>query len=147
MTLPMGREGVVRARYFIFLILLFIANLFMFLFGGVLIMLKQDSDWMSLGITAVFALMGGGLLSSVAFPICYRYGSARARTVFIFPLMLITLMIAFSLTRAVGVFGTPDTWLSEMQVLQAAAAGVPVSLGGLYLSYRLSCSIVNGKEY
>lgn len=148
MSLPLGRRGVVRARY-LFVLALSLITVAAGLAGTALIYLFQKEDPLEMFITLMVSTTIGLLIPAILLPLSYKLGPERARP-FLFAIVFIP-VIAVILLVKVGVLD--PSMLKGMDTLSPAALLGTFSLlplGGLaalFVSYLISCRIVAGKEF
>ena len=139
MALPLGRRGVVRARY-LFVLVLALLTMALGLAGTGLLYLVRQADPLEMFIT---------LMVSSAIGLSYKLGAERARP-YLYAIIFIPVVAVVLLARA-GVLDV--SLLKGMDLLAPAAlAGSAVllplgGLAGLFLSYLVACRIAADKEF
>ena len=146
MTLPVGRETVVRARYGFVLTLVLGISVVMLFCGGALVLTRGESvtDF----VMNVFFILGYGLLmADILLPLMYRFRGERGRFLYIV-IWLVPLMALLTLftNHADLVCSTLDR-ISDLMILGIVALFAVLSFAGIFLSYSISRRIVEKKEY
>ena len=148
MSLPLGRRGVVGARY------LFVLGLTLFtvaagLAGTALLYLVHQADPLEMFVTLMVSTTIGLLIPTILLPLSYKLGPERARP-FLYAIVFIPTIAVVLLAKA-GVL--------DMSVLKGMDLLAPTALAGgavllplaglalLFVSYLISCRIAAGKEY
>lgn len=139
LTLPLTRRDLVRSKYLFALVLIGTAALFA-LAASVLLSLSGGGE----GLLEAFASVGGSLIAAVflislMIPFIYRFGSEKAR--------LMLAAVAVVPTAALFISYRLGIRVSEAAVEYALFAAVPAVLLMFYLSYRISLSIYERKEF
>ena len=148
MALPLGRRGVVRARY-LFVLVLALLTMALGLAGTGLLYLVRQADPLEMFITLMVSSAIGLIIPAILLPLSYKLGAERARP-YLYAIIFIPVVAVVLLTRA-GVLDV--SLLKGMDLLAPAAlAGSAVllplgGLAGLFLSYLVACRIAAGKEF
>ena len=148
MSLPLGRRGVVGARY------LFVLGLTLFtvaagLAGTALLYLVHQADPLEMFVTLMVSTTIGLLIPTILLPLSYKLGAERARP-YLYAIIFIPIIAVVLLVKA-GVLDM--SLLKGMDLLPppALAGGavlLPLAgLAALGVSYLISCRIAAGKEY
>ena len=148
MSLPLGRRGVVGARY------LFVLGLTLFtvaagLAGTALLYLVHQADPLEMFVTLMVSTTIGLLIPTILLPLSYKLGAERARP-YLYAIIFIPIIAVVLLVKA-GVLDM--SLLKGMDLLAptalAGGAGLlPLAgLAALGVSYLISCRIAAGKEY
>ena len=148
MSLPLGRSGVVRARY-LFVLALTLLTVAAGLAGTALLYLTHQSDPLEMFVTLMASTTIGLLIPTILLPLSYKLGPERARP-FLYAIVFIPTIAVVLLVKA----GVLDMSLLKGMDLLAptalAGGAVLLPLAGLALlgvSYLISCRIAAGKEY
>ena len=148
MSLPLGRSGVVRARY-LFVLALTLLTVAAGLAGTALLYLTHQSDPLEMFVTLMVSTTIGLLIPTILLPVSYKLGPERARP-FLYAIVFIPTIAVVLLAKA-GVL--------DMSVLKGMDLPAPTALAGgavllplaglaaLGVSYLISCRIAAGKEY
>ena len=148
MSLPLGRRGVVGARY------LFVLGLTLFtvaagLAGTALLYLVHQADPLEMFVTLMVSTTIGLLIPTILLPLSYKLGAERARP-YLYAIIFIPIIAVVLLVKA----GVLDMSLLKGMDLLAptalAGGAVLLPLAGLAafgVSYLISCRIAAGKEY
>ena len=148
MSLPLGRSGVVRARY-LFVLALTLLTVAAGLAGTALLYLTHQSDPLEMFVTLMVSTTIGLLIPTILLPLSYKLGPERARP-FLYAIVFIPTIAVVLLAKA-GVL--------DMSVLKGMDLLAPTALAGgaallplaglalLFVSYLISCRIAAGKEY
>ncbi len=148
MALPLGRRGVVRARY-LFVLVLALLTMALGLAGTGLLYLVRQADPLEMFITLMVSSAIGLIIPAILLPLSYKLGAERARP-YLYAIIFIPVVAVVLLTRA-GVLDV--SLLKGMDLLAPAAlAGSAVllplgGLAGLFLSYLVACRIAADKEF
>ena len=148
MALPLGRRGVVRARY-LFVLALALLTMALGLAGTGLLYLVRQADPLEMFIILMVSSTIGLIIPTILLPLSYKLGAERARP-YLFAIIFIPVIAVVLLAKA-GVLDV--SFLKGMELLSPAAlAGsallLPLGgLAGLFLSYLVSCRIAAGKEF
>ena len=148
MSLPLGRSGVVRARY-LFVLALTLLTVAAGLAGTALLYLTHQSDPLEMFVTLMVSTTIGLLIPTILLPLSYKLGPERARP-FLYAIVFIPTIAVVLLVKA----GVLDMSLLKGMDLLAptalAGGAVLLPLAGLallFVSYLISCRIAAGKEY
>ena len=147
-SLPLGRNRVVGARY-LFVLLLTLFTVAMGLAGTALLYLVQQADPLEMFLTLMVSTTIGLLIPTILLPLSYKLGAERARP-YLYAIIFIPVIAVVLLARA-GVL--------DMSVLKGMELLTPTALAGgaallplaglvlLFVSYLVSCRVAAGKEY
>ena len=148
MSLPLGRRGVVGARY------LFVLGLTLFtvaagLAGTALLYLVHQADPLEMFVTLMVSTTIGLLIPTILLPLSYKLGPERARP-FLYAIVFIPTIAVVLLAKA-GVLDMSMPKGMDLLAPTALAGGavlLPLAgLAALGVSYLISCRIAAGKEY
>ena len=148
MSLPLGRRGVVGARY------LFVLGLTLFtvaagLAGTALLYLVHQADPLEMFVTLMVSTTIGLLIPTILLPLSYKLGPERARP-FLYAIVFIPTIAVVLLAKA-GVLDMSLLKGMDLLAPTALAGGavlLPLAgLAALGVSYLISCRIAAGKEY
>ena len=148
MSLPLGRSGVVRARY-LFVLALTLLTVAAGLAGTALLYLAHQSDPLEMFVTLMVSTAIGLLIPTILLPLSYKLGAERARP-YLFAVIFIPIIAVILLVKA-GVLDM--SMLKGMDLLTPTALGVGAALlpaaglAALAVSYLISCRVAAGKEY
>ena len=148
MSLPLGRSGVVRARY-LFVLALTLLTVAAGLAGTALLYLTHQSDPLEMFVTLMVSTTIGLLIPTILLPLSYKLGPERARP-YLFAVIFIPIIAVILLVKA-GVLDM--SMLKGMDLLTPTALGVGAALlpaaglAALAVSYLISCRVAAGKEY
>ena len=148
MSLPLGRSGVVRARY-LFVLALTLLTVAAGLAGTALLYLTHQSDPLEMFVTLMASTTIGLLIPTILLPLSYKLGPERARP-YLFAVIFIPIIAVILLVKA-GVLDM--SMLKGMDLLTPTALGVGAALlpaaglAALAVSYLISCRVAAGKEY
>ena len=147
MSLPLGRRGVVGARY-LFVLALTLLTVAAGLAGTALYLARQ-SDPLEMFVTLMVSTAIGLLIPTILLPLSYKLGAERARP-YLYAIIFIP-VIALVLLAKAGVL--------DMSMLKGMDLLAPTALAGgsallplaglalLFVSYLISCRVAAGKEY
>ena len=147
-SLPVGRNRVVGARY-LFVLLLTLFTVAMGLAGTALLYLVQQADPLEMFVTLMVSTAIGLLIPTILLPLSYKLGAERARP-YLYAIIFIPVIAVVLLAKA-GVL--------DMSVLKGMELLTPTALAGgaallplaglvlLFVSYLVSCRVAAGKEY
>ena len=148
MSLPLGRRGVVGARY------LFVLGLTRFtvaagLAGTALLYLVHQADPLEMFVTLMVSTTIGLLIPTILLPLSYKLGAERARP-YLYAIIFIPIIAVVLLVKA-GVLDMSLLKGMDLLAPTALAGGavlLPLAgLAALGVSYLISCRIAAGKEY
>ncbi|MCI8678198.1 MAG: ABC-2 transporter permease [Lawsonibacter sp.] len=148
MSLPLGRRGVVGARY------LFVLGLTLFtvaagLAGTALLYLVHQADPLEMFVTLMVSTTIGLLIPTILLPLSYKLGAERARP-YLYAIIFIPIIAVVLLVKA-GVLDMSLLKGMDLLAPTALAGGavlLPLAgLAALGVSYLISCRIAAGKEY
>lgn len=151
LTLPVGRNGVVAARYLFTLVVVLLGLGLSLAMGGLTTALGRMSDWGGFLLAACVAAGAGLLLNAVILPMLYKVGPEKARIAML-AIMGGFVLVVFLVLRGMEQAGRPGllTALAEgLAALPAPAlpvAGVLVLAALFLLSFAVSCSIFEKEE-
>ena len=148
MSLPLGRSGVVRARY-LFVLALTLLTVAAGLAGTALLYLTHQSDPLEMFVTLMASTTIGLLIPTILLPLSYKLGPERARP-FLYAIVFIPTIAVVLLVKA-GVLDMSLLKGMDLLAPTALAGGavlLPLAgLAALGVSYLISCRIAAGKEY
>ena len=148
MSLPLGRSGVVRARY-LFVLALTLLTVAAGLAGTALLYLTHQSDPLEMFVTLMVSTTIGLLIPTILLPLSYKLGPERARP-FLYAIVFIPTIAVVLLAKA-GVLDMSLLKGMDLLAPTALAGGavlLPLAgLAALGVSYLISCRIAAGKEY
>jgi len=148
MSLPLGRSGVVRARY-LFVLALTLLTVAAGLAGTALLYLTHQSDPLEMFVTLMVSTTIGLLIPTILLPLSYKLGPERARP-FLYAIVFIPTIAVVLLVKA-GVLDMSLLKGMDLLAPTALAGGavlLPLAgLAALGVSYLISCRIAAGKEY
>lgn len=148
MSLPLGRRGVVGARY-LFVLALTLLTMAAGLAGTALLYLARQSDPLEMFVTLMVSTAIGLLIPTILLPLSYKLGAERARP-YLYAIIFIPVIAVVLLAKA-GVL--------DMSMLKGMDLLAPTALAGgsallplaglalLFVSYLISCRVAAGKEY
>lgn len=148
MSLPLGRRGVVGARY------LFVLGLTLFtvaagLAGTALLYLAHQADFLEMFVILMVSSAIGLLIPTILLPLSYKLGAERARP-YLYAIIFIPIIAVVLLVKA-GVLDMSLLKGMDLLAPTALAGGavlLPLAgLAALGVSYLISCRIAAGKEY
>ena len=147
-SLPLGRNRVVGARY-LFVLLLTLFTVAMGLAGTALLYLVQQADPLEMFVTLMVSTTIGLMIPTILLPLSYKMGAERARP-YLYAIIFIPVIAVVLLAKA-GVL--------DMSMLKGMDLLAPTALAGgsallplaglalLFVSYLISCRVAAGKEY
>ena len=148
MSLPLGRSGVVRARY-LFVLALTLLTVAAGLAGTALLYLTHQSDPLEMFVTLMVSTTIGLLIPTILLPLSYKLGAERARP-YLYAIIFIPIIAVVLLVKA-GVLDMSLLKGMDLLAPTALAGGavlLPLAgLAALGVSYLISCRIAAGKEY
>ena len=148
MSLPMGRRGVVRARY-LFVLVLALLTMALGLAGTGLLYLVRQADPLEMFITLMVSSAIGLIIPAILLPLSYKLGAERARP-YLYAIIFIPVIAVVLLAKA-GVL--------DMSMLKGMDLLAPTALAGgsallplaglalLFVSYLISCRVAAGKDF
>ena len=149
LTIPLGRRAVVTGRYLFALIMTLAAGL-CGLLSCVLVSIFGDQDTLLENMMTVMVCLSLGLFyADILLPLCYKLGPERARPYFYLVIFapIVLLLGAYQL----GLFSPGSlSFLSSVpdsSVVRLSFFFPLLPLAGMWLSYRVSCRVMEGKEF
>ena len=147
-SLPLGRNRVVGARY-LFVLLLTLFTVAMGLAGTALLYLVQQADPLEMFVTLMVSTTIGLLIPIILLPLSYKLGAERARP-YLYAIIFIPVIAVVLLAKA-GVLDMSMLKGMDLLAPTALAGGAAllplVGLVLLFVSYLISCRVAAGKEY
>ena len=147
-SLPLGRNRVVGARY-LFVLLLTLFTVAMGLAGTALLYLVQQADPLEMFVTLMVSTTIGLLIPTILLPLSYKLGAERARP-YLYAIIFIPVIAVVLLAKA-GVLDMSMLKGMDLLAPTALAGGAAllplVGLVLLFVSYLISCRVAAGKEY
>ena len=147
-SLPLGRNRVVGARY-LFVLLLTLFTVAMGLAGTALLYLVQQADPLEMFVTLMVSTTIGLLIPTILLPLSYKLGAERARP-YLYAIIFIPIIAVVLLVKA-GVLDMSLLKGMDLLAPTALAGGAVLlllaGLAALGVSYLISCRIAAGKEY
>ena len=148
MSLPLGRRGVVGARY-LFVLVLALCTFSLALFGIAIIYLLQQEDLVEMLLTLMVSASIGLLVPAIILPLSYKLGAERARpylyTVIFIPVIVVVLLSKLDLLDLSALNALEA--LSPAFIIGGAALLPLVGLAALFISYLISCRVAAGKDF
>ena len=148
MSLPLGRSGVVRARY-LFVLALTLLTVAAGLAGTALLYLAHQSDPLEMFVTLMVSTTIGLLIPTILLPLSYKLGAERARP-YLYAIVFIPVIAFVLLVKAEIIdFSALNrlNGLSPTAILGGSTLLPLAGLAGLAVSYLISCRVAAGKEY
>ena len=148
MSLPLGRSGVVRARY-LFVLALTLLTVAAGLAGTALLYLTHQSDPLEMFVTLMVSTTIGLLIPTILLPLSYKLGAERARP-YLYAIVFIPVIAFVLLVKAEIIdFSALNrlNGLSPTAILGGSTLLPLAGLAGLAVSYLISCRVAAGKEY
>ena len=148
MSLPLGRSGVVRARY-LFVLALTLLTVAAGLAGTALLYLTHQSDPLEMFVTLMVSTAIGLLIPTILLPLSYKLGAERARP-YLYAIVFIPVIAFVLLVKAEIIdFSALNrlNGLSPTAILGGSTLLPLAGLAGLAVSYLISCRVAAGKEY
>lgn len=149
LTFPLGRRALVSGRYLFALVMTVFAGL-CGLLSCVLVSIFDSQDMLLENMMTVMVCLSLGLLyADILLPLCYKLGPDRARPYFYLVIFapIVLLFGAYQL----GLFApgslsflssTPDSTVVTLSFFFPI-----VPLAGMWVSYLISCSVMERKEF
>ena len=147
-SLPLGRNRVVGARY-LFVLLLTLFTVAMGLAGTALLYLVQQADPLEMFVTLMVSTTIGLLIPTILLPLSYKLGAERARP-YLYAIVFIPVIAFVLLVKAEIIdFSALNrlNGLSPTAILGGSTLLPLAGLAGLAVSYLISCRVAAGKEY
>ena len=149
LTFPLGRRALVTGRYLFALIMTLVAGL-CGLLSCVLVSIFDNQEMILENMMTVMVCLSLGLLyADILLPLCYKLGPDRARPYF-YLVIFAPIVLIFGAYQ-LGVFGAgslsflssaPDSTMVTLSFL------FPIlPLAGMWVSYLISCRIMEQKEF
>lgn len=149
LTFPLGRRALVTGRYLFALIMTLVAGL-CGLLSCVLVSIFDNQEMILENMMTVMVCLSLGLLyADILLPLCYKLGPDRARPYF-YLVIFAPIVLIFGAYQ-LGVFGAgslsflssaPDSTMVTLSFL------FPIlPLAGMWVSYLISCRVMEQKEF
>lgn len=149
LTFPLGRRALVTGRYLFALIMTLVAGL-CGLLSCVLVSIFDSQEIILENMMTVMVCLSLGLLyADILLPLCYKLGPDRARPYF-YLVIFAPIVLIFGAYQ-LGVFGAyslsflssaPDSTMVQLSFL------FPIlPLAGMWVSYLISCRVMEQKEF
>ena len=141
-AMPVGRSGIVKAKYLIALAVIGGAGLLCFVVNIIVAMIDHEAQLGAL-MAALGGSLGAGLLINAAIlPLLFKYGAEKSRSMMMV-VMLVVFILVFGLITIAGEGGFALTNAMTAVIPWLAALLV---LGGFVVSYRISQKLYAQKE-
>lgn len=141
-AMPVGRSGIVKAKYLMALAVIGGAGLLCFVVNIIVAMIDHEAQLGAL-MAALGGSLGAGLLINAAIlPLLFKYGAEKSRSMMMV-VMLVVFILVFGLITIAGEGGFALTNAMTAVIPWLAALLV---LGGFVVSYRISQKLYAQKE-
>ena len=149
LTFPLGRRALVTGRYLFALIMTLVAGL-CGLLSCVLVSIFDSQEIILENMMTVMVCLSLGLLyADILLPLCYKLGPDRARPYF-YLVIFAPIVLIFGAYQ-LGVFGADSlSFLSsapDSTMVQLSFLFPILPLAGLWVSYLISCRVMEQKEF
>ena len=149
LTFPLGRRALVTGRYLFALIMTLVAGL-CGLLSCVLVSIFDNQEMILENMmTVMFCLSLGLLYADILLPLCYKLGPDRARPYF-YLVIFAPIVLIFGAYQ-LGIFGPGSlSFLSSVpdSTVVTLSFFLPiVPLAGMWVSYLISCRVMEQKEF
>ena len=149
LTFPLGRRALVTGRYLFALIMTLVAGL-CGLLSCVLVSIFDSQEIILENMMTVMVCLSLGLLyADILLPLCYKLGPDRARPYF-YLVIFAPIVLIFGAYQ-LGVFGADSlSFLSsapDSTMVQLSFLFPILPLAGMWVSYLISCRVMEQKEF
>jgi len=153
-TLPLGRKGVVQAKYMMALLLTVCAGLLIVLMNLIIFAFfpSRIASLPAALLTVVGMMAGCTLVQSLLIPPCMKYGVQKARVILIIVfattaavMVPLSMSVFFPMWARSIISGLSQAMLGQIAAVVLAAFVAAVLL--MFVSYRLSLRIYEKKEF
>jgi hypothetical protein len=153
-TLPLGRRGVLQAKYVIALLLTVGMGLLIALMNlAIFAFFPSRIDNLPASLLTVVGMMAGCMLmQSLLIPPCMKYGVQKARVILIIifattaaVMVPLSMSVFFPMWARVAISGLRQAMLGQIAAVVLAALAAAVLL--MFVSYRISLRIYEKKEF
>ena len=141
-AMPVGRSGIVKAKYLMALAVIGGAGLLCFVVNIIVAMIDHEAQLGALMASLGGSLGAGLLINAAILPLLFKYGAEKSRSMMMV-VMLVVFILVFGLITIAGEGG--------FALANAMTAVVPwlaalLVLGGFVVSYRISQKLYAQKE-
>jgi hypothetical protein len=145
-TLPGGRDIIVRSKYITTLILIITSSLISFVLALIMGNIKDNINYDSLFSTLIGGLFGISLVMSIMYPLIYKFGNEKGR-LFLFIAVFITTVIGGIIATTISGLGIkpPNIIIYINKYGMYLAPGLSIIM--LYISYLISLKIYKKKDF
>jgi len=144
-ALPGGRRALVKGRYHFTLLISILVSVYN-LFLSVLFSILGKASMEECLLTVLVSLLLGLVMVSFMIPINFKLGPERARP-YLYLVLGIPCLLVFLLYKIGGSRLSQIPEPTSAQLIAIACVFLAVAFCGLYLSYFISCRIMEHKEF
>lgn len=141
-AMPVGRSGIVKAKYLMALAVIGGAGLLCFVVNIIVAMIDHEAQLGALMASLGGSLGAGLLINAAILPLLFKYGAEKSRSMMMV-VMLVVFILVFGLITIAGKGGFALTNAMTAVIPWLAALLV---LGGFVVSYRISQKLYAQKE-
>lgn len=141
-AMPVGRSGIVKAKYLMALAVIGGAGLLCFEVNIIVAMIDHEAQLGALMASLGGSLGAGLLINAAILPLLFKYGAEKSRSMMMV-VMLVVFILVFGLITIAGEGGFALTNAMTAVIPWLAALLV---LGGFVVSYRISQKLYAQKE-
>lgn len=141
-AMPVGRSGIVKAKYLMALAVIGGAGLLCFVVNIIVAMIDHEAQLGALMASLGGSLGAGLLINAAILPLLFKYGAEKSRSMMMV-VMLVVFILVFGLITIAGEGGFALTNAMTAVIPWLAALLV---LGGFVVSYRISQKLYAQKE-
>lgn len=141
-AMPVGRSGIVKAKYLMALAVIGGAGLLCFVVNIIVAMIDHEAQLGALMASLGGSLGAGLLINAAILPLLFKYGAEKSRSMMMV-VMLAVFILVFGLITIAGEGGFALTNAMTAVIPWLAALLV---LGGFVVSYRISQKLYAQKE-
>lgn len=144
LTMPITKKDLVKSKYALLVILALSGGIISLILGFVISKLTDVSNYKEILLTSFGVTLASLVLFSILLPIIFKMGTEKARIImliiFAIPSILATVLSKFLKDFAIAL-------PTEEQIMYLGYASPFIVLLIVFLSYSLSVSILNKKEF
>jgi len=141
-ALPVGRRGIVGAKYLLVLCLGVLAQL-LITGSGLILWLVKDADLSEIMVTGLVCVAVGLVINSILLPLLFKFGAEKGRLIMV-ALFAVTFLLGFGGAKLLGgESGVALPFWLETYMAPILAAVVALAL---FFSLQISRSIYEKKE-
>lgn len=150
LTLPFNRKQIVKSKYVLTIISYILATILCCIMTTAICIIQKQLSIETIVAQSIGTVLGISLTASILYPFIYKYGIQKAR-IYLFAVIIgITLIgsLLVMILKKVGLeLGTILSNLNNINMYLVFFSVLGISLLIIYVSYRISSSIYQRKEF